>query len=152
MEDMRLFRVIIVLSSLLLLQNCASNGVQTVTETQGSIKTEMPEIPTLGEKYLAMPGMLWNGIQYMRFSLNKKEKMMHQSAVYHSLNNAELGTTTHWYSKDRLAGGKVRVVHQFPTSNGYCRVYQAYIKLNGAERHMTNKACRSFGNRWVFLK
>ena len=152
MVDMRLFQVIILWSSLLLLQNCASNGVQTVKETQGKL-AGMPAPSMITEsQMMSLPGMLWNNIQYMRFSLNKKEKMMHQSAVYHTLNDAELGATTHWYSKERLAGGKVRVVHQFPTSNGYCRVYQAYIKLNGAERHMTNKACRSFGNRWVFLK
>ena len=152
MVDMRLFQVIILWSSLLLLQNCVSTGIETVKETQGKfVNMPAPNMLTEGQM-VSLTGMLWNGIQYMRFSLNKKEKMMHQSAVYHSLNNAELGATTRWYSKERLASGKVRVVHQFPTSNGYCRIYQAYIKLNGAERHMTNKACRMFGNRWTFLK
>ena len=84
MEDMRLFRVIIVLSSLLFLTNCASNGVQTVKETHGSLNTDMPELPSMGEKYMSMPGMLWNGVQYLRFNLNDKEKMLHQSAVYHT--------------------------------------------------------------------
>jgi surface antigen len=152
MVDMRLFQVIILWSSLLLLQNCASTGIETVKETQGKF-VDMPAPSMLTEnQMMTLPGMLWNGIQYMRFSLNDKEKMMHQSAVFHSLDNAEIGATTSWYSKERLAGGKVRVVHQFPESGGYCRVYQAYIKLNGAERHMTNKACRGFGERWTFLK
>jgi len=149
---MRLFQVIILWSSLLLLQNCASTGIETVKETQGKF-VDMPAPSMLTEnQMMTLPGMLWNGVQYMRFSLNDKEKMMHQSAVFHSLDNAEIGATTSWYSKERLAGGKVRVVHQFPTSGGYCRVYQAYIKLNGAERHMTNKACKGFGERWTFLK
>lgn len=149
---MRLFQVIILWSSLLLLQNCASNGIETVKETQGKF-VDMPAPSMLTEhQIMTLPGMLWNGVQYMRFSLNDKEKMMHQSAVFHSLDNAEIGATTSWYSKERLASGKVRVVHQFPTSGGYCRVYQAYIKLNGAERHMTNKACKGFGERWTFLK
>lgn len=152
MVDMRLFQVIILWSSLLLLQNCASNGIETVKETQGKF-VDMPAPSMLTEhQIMTLPGMLWNGVQYMRFSLNDKEKMMHQSAVFHSLDNAEIGATTSWYSKERLASGKVRVVHQFPTSGGYCRVYQAYIKLNGAERHMTNKACKGFGERWTFLK
>ena len=152
MVDMRLFQVIILWSSLLLLQNCASTGIETVKETQGKF-VDMPAPSMLTEnQMMTLPGMLWNGVQYMRFSLNKKEKMLHQSAVFHSLDNAEIGATTSWYSKERLASGKVRVVHQFPTSGGYCRVYQAYIKLNGAERHMTNKACKGFGERWTFLK
>ena len=150
-----MFRVIILLSSLALLQNCASNGihkVNTTKETEGKF-VDMPAPTMLTEsELLTLPGMLWNGIQYMRFSLNRDEKRLHQSAVYHALNDAEIGATTSWYSKKRLAAGKVRVIHQFPTSNGYCSTYQAHIKLNGAERHMTNNACRSFGNRWVFLK
>ena len=152
MEDMRLFRVIILLSSILLLQNCASNGVNTVKETQGKF-LEMPAPVMLSESQLmSFTGMLWNGIQYMRFSLNNEEKRLHQSAVYHALNNAEIGATTNWYSKKRLAGGKVRVIHQFPISGGYCRTYQAFIQLNGAKRHMTNNACKGFGERWTFLK
>jgi hypothetical protein len=83
-------------------------GVQTVKETQGSIKREMPEIPTLGEKYMAMPGMLWNGIQYLRFNLDQEEKMLHQSAVYHTLNNVGIGEITSWHSTKRLATGRVR--------------------------------------------
>jgi len=148
-----LFRVIILLSSLALLQNCAStNGVQTLKETQGQF-AEMPAPTMLTEgQLLTLPGMLWNNIQYMRFSLNKAEKMLHHSAVYHTLNNAEIGRTTSWYSKNRMAAGKVRVIHQFPTSNGYCRTYQAFIQLNGAKRHFTNKACKGFGSKWVFLK
>jgi surface antigen len=152
MEDMRLFRVIIVLSSLLFLTNCASNGVQTVKETHGSLNTDMPELPSMGEKYMSMPGMLWNGVQYLRFNLNDKEKMLHQSAVYHTLNNAEIGAVTSWHSKERLSTGRVRVVHEYPQSSGYCRVYQSYIELNGAKRHMVNKAGKLAWHDWVFLR
>jgi surface antigen len=149
---MKLFRAIILLSSALLLQNCASTKFETVKETQGAIQ-EMPKISMLGEKELwTMPGMLWNGVQYMRFNLNRQEKNLHQSAVYHALNDAEIGAITSWYSKDRKASGKVRVVHQFPTSDGYCRTYQSYITLNGARRHMTNNACKRTYGEWVFLK
>lgn len=148
---MRLFRVTILLISLSLLQHCAGN-VTTVKETQGTFK-EMPMPVTLGQHELwTMPGMLWNHVQYLRFTLSKKEKMLHQSSVFHALNDAEIGAITSWYSKDRLAGGKVRVIHQFPTSAGYCRTYQALIFLNGAKRHFTNNACRDFGTNWVFLK
>ena len=148
---MRLYRVIIILSSLLL-TNCASNGVQTVKETQGRFQ-EFPTPETLGEGQMwTAPGMLWNHIQYLRFTLNKEEKNLHQSAVYHALNNARDGEITSWYSKKRIAKGKVRVVHSYPTSDGLCRTYQSFITLNGASRHLTNNACKRLNNNWKFLE
>lgn len=149
---MRLFRVITLLSSLLLV-GCMSGHINTVNETKGPLIDKIPFPTMLTENQaLSLPGMLWNNIQYLRFSLNKKEKMMHQSAVYHALNDAELGVITSWYSRERMAMGQVRVIDQWPQSNGYCRVYQAYIKLNGAQRHMTNKACKALFGGWVFLR
>ena len=148
---MRLYRVIIILSSLLL-TNCASNGVQTVKETQGRF-LEFPNPETIGEGQMwTAPGMLWNHIQYLRFTLNKEEKNLHQSAVYHALNNARDGEITSWYSKKRLAQGKVRVVHSYPTSDGRCRTYQSFITLNGSARHFTNNACKRLNHSWKFLK
>ena len=43
----------------------------------------------------ATPGYLWNSLQYMRFNLNKEEKKLHRSAVYHALNNAQNGEVTY---------------------------------------------------------
>ena len=156
MGDMKLFKVITVLTSLLLLVNCTSAGVQNVSvtpkETDGAL-AKMPYPMMLGEGEIwSAPGMLWNGVQYMRFNLNKDEKSQHQQAVYHSLENGEIGQITAWYSKKRPANGKIRVVGQFPTSDGYCRIYQSYIQLNGAQRHMTNKACKRLTQPWIFLK
>ena len=151
MEDMKLLKVITILSSLFLLVNCSST-VQTVKETQGSF-LNLPEPISLGEHKIADPGRyLWNQMQYLRFSLNNDEKKLHQSAVYHALNGAESGSSTEWHSRDRLAQGKVRIIHTFPTSNGYCRVYQAYIQLNGTSRHWTNNACKMFQGQWAFMK
>ena len=156
---MKLFKVIIILSSLLLTANCAGAGGNYVKETQGSF-LKFPEPVTLGEHQLwSAPGMLWSHIQYLRFSLNDEEKKMHQSAVYHALNNAENGQITSWHSRERLAQGKVRVIHSFPISGGRCRVYQSYIELNGTSRHMTNNACKGLQFRdggslyeWKFLQ
>jgi surface antigen len=134
------------------ISNCRGN-IQTVTETQG-IFLEFPQPSTLGEKEIwTAPGMLWNGIQYLRFSLSDEEKKMHQSAVYHALNNSNNSEITSWYSKERLANGKIRVIHSFPISDGHCRVYQSLISLNGATRHFTNNACKRFyATSWLFLK
>jgi len=134
------------------ISNCRGN-IQTVTETQG-VFLEFPQPSTLGEKEMwTAPGMLWNGIQYLRFSLSDEEKKMHQSAVYHALNNSNNSEITSWYSKERLANGKIRVIHSFPISDGHCRVYQSLISLNGATRHFTNNACKRFyATSWLFLK
>ena len=106
---------------------------------------------TAASKY-SMPAFLWRTTQFMRFSLNKEEKQMHQSAVFFMLNNAKNGEIVSWYSKKRFAGGKVRVIHSFPIASGHCRVYQAYIKVNGVARHMTNKACKQQSAiTWQFL-
>lgn len=153
---MKLLKVITVLISLFLLTNCAAKvvqpGSQAPTETDGAL-ANLPYPSMLGEGEIwSAPGMVWNSIQYLRFNLNKEEKQQHQQAVYHTLGNAEIGAVTGWHSKERMAAGKVRIIHQFPTSDGYCRVYQSYIQLNGAERHMTNKACKRLTNPWVFLK
>ena len=78
MVDMKSFRVIIILSSLLL-SNCAS-GNSFVKETQGTF-LDMPDPVSLGDGRLAEPGrFLWNHMQYLRFSLNDDEKKMHQDA------------------------------------------------------------------------
>ena len=159
MEAMRSFRAIIILSSIFLLSNCSITSGSYVKETQGTF-LNFPEPVTLGENQLwSAPGMMWNHIQYLRFSLNDDEKKMHQSAVYHALNNAANGEITGWHSRDRLAQGKVRVIHSFPISGGRCRVYQSFIELNGTSRHMTNNACKGLQFRdgsskyeWKFLQ
>ena len=100
-----------------------------------------------------MPAFLFRRTQFLRFSLTKQEKTMHQSAVFFMLQDVPNGKIVSWYSKKRLAAGKVRVIHSYPISGGYCRTYQAYIKVNGKERHMTNNACKYIGSpSWSFYK
>ena len=149
---MRLFKVIIVLISITM-SNMALADSHKLKEAQGSIG-DMPPPMWLGDdlKY-SMPAFLFRWTQFMRFSLNKEEKKMHESAVFFALTSTQNGKIVSWYSKKRLAAGKVRVIHSYPISVGYCRTYQAYIKLNGKERHMTNNACKYIGSpSWSFYK
>ena len=150
--DMRLFKVIIVLSSLLF-SNTALAGSSTPGDTKGTIG-EMPDPVLLGNdlKY-SVPAYLFRKTQFLRFRLNKVEKKMHESAVFFALSNAKNGKIVSWYSKERLANGKVRIIHSYGISGGYCRTYQAYIKLNGKERHTTNNACKYINApSWSFYK
>ena len=148
---MKLYKAIIVLISLLVLSTTALAGSNKPTDTNGTIGS-MPTPKLLGDdlKY-SMPAFLWRQTQFMRFRLNKEEKSMHQSAVFFMLQDVPNGKIVSWYSKKRLANGKVRVIHSYPISGGYCRTYQAYIKLNGKEKHTTNNACKYIGSpSWSF--
>ena len=154
MVNMKSYKAIIALISFLVLTEVALAGSKKPADTNGTIGN-MPMPKLLGDdlKY-SMPAFLWRNTQFMRFRLNKEEKKMHQSAVFFMLNDIPNGKIVSWYSKKRLANGKVRVIHSYPISGGYCRTYQAYIKLNGKERHMTNNACKYIGadQTWVFYK
>ena len=149
---MRLFKVITVLISLLLSSTALAGGNKP-SDTKGPIG-DMPPPIWLGDdvKY-SMPAFLFRYTQFLRFSLKKDEKKMHESAVFFALTSTQNGKVVSWYSKKRLAAGKVRVIHSYPISGGYCRTYQAYIKVNGKERHMTNNACKYIGSpSWSFYK
>ena len=115
----------------------------------------MPDPIFLGDdlKY-SMPLFFFRKTQFLRFSLSRVEKEQHKAAVFFMLNNTPNGVITAWHSAKRnLVNGQVRVIHSYPISGGYCRTYQAYIKVNGTERHMTNNACKnSFNITWAFYK
>ena len=154
---MKLLKVITILSSLVFLTNCSSTTGSTnnfkPSDTNGMM-AEMPAPVFFGDNLeYSMPQFLWRSTQYLRFRLNKDEKKMHQSAVFFMLENAKNGEIVSWYSDKRLANGKVRVIKSYPISGGFCRTYQAYIKLNGADRHTTNNACLYLGSpTWSFYK
>ena len=149
---MKLLRVIMVFFSFIFLSNCISPSIQTVKETQGTLLKSMPAPMPLNDETWLSVGVLWNGIQYLSFSLRNNEKILHQQAVFHSLKNARIGEITSWYSRKRKVAGKVRIIHEFPSSDGYCRLYQSFIIVNGKGRHMNNKACKRLQLPWVFLK
>ena len=149
---MKLFKVITVLISLLLSTSAIAENT-TPGDTKGVIG-DMPPPIWLGDdlKY-SMPAFLFRHTQFLRFKLKRAEKKMHESAVFFALTSTQNGKIVSWYSKERLASGKVRVIHSYPISGGYCRTYQAYIKVNGKERHMTNNACKRITSvSWSFYK
>ena len=147
-----MFKVITVLISLLLSSTVLADS-NKLTETKGTIGDMPPPIWLGDDPKYSMPAFLFRWTQYMRFRLNKDERKMHESAVVFALTSTQNGKIVSWYSKERLVAGKVRVIHSYPISGGYCRTYQAYIKVNGKERHMTNNACKYIGTRsWSFYK
>ena len=149
---MKLLKVITIVTSLVIATPAVAGSLPN-DEINGTL-LEMPSPMFFGDdiKY-SMPAFLWRQTQFLRFRLKKDEKKMHKSAVFFMLQSAGNGEIVSWYSDKRQASGKVRVIHSYPISGGYCRTYQAYIKLNGAERHMTNNACKYIGSpSWSFYK
>ena len=154
MENMRLFKVIIILISLFTVPAFAAEYSKTPKEIDVDIKGAMP-LPFLLNDNLVYTVMKfgWTNTQFMRFKLKKHEKQMHKSAVYFMLENTHNGKIVSWYSKDRLANGKVRVIQSYPVSGGHCRTYQSYIKIGTKEKHMTNIACKEdWMPGWRFYK
>ena len=153
MGNMRSLAVITVLISLCL-ATANAEVYKRPPETQGTVGS-MPYPTTMfgNDIKYSLFAHGFRHTQYLRFRLRKDEKQLHESAVFFMLKNAPNGKIVSWYSKERLASGKVRVIQSYPRSSGYCRIYQAYIKINGKERHMTNIACKKDrAVSWSFYK
>ena len=86
---------------------------------------------------------------YLRFNLNKKEIDLHTNSIQVALNNTSNGEIVSWHNGERLSSGKVRVVSTYYKNEKYCRIFQSYIKLNGAETHRTKHVCK-INNIWEF--
>ena len=86
---------------------------------------------------------------YKKFNLNEKEIKMHTDSIQIALNNTPNGKIVSWHNGDRLSSGKVRVVKTYYKNDRYCRIFQSYIKLNGAKKHNT-KHVFQFDNIWKF--
>jgi hypothetical protein len=150
MVDMKLLRVIITLSSLFLIYNCTQGVISS--PTNGLIKN-IPNPISLNKNQVYDTGRYsWNNSQYLNFSLSNEEKKLHQSSVYHSLNNLPDNEVTKWHYNQNNSLGMVRVIHSYEISNGYCRIFQALIEVDNSAKHWTNKACKKGSSNWVFLK
>ena len=86
---------------------------------------------------------------YKKFNLNEKEIKLHTDSIQIALNNTPNGKIVSWHNGDRLSSGKVRVVKTYYKNDRYCRIFQSYIKLNGAKKHNTKHVCQ-VNNIWKF--
>tara|TARA_B000000609_G_C24180438_1_gene357723 strand:+ start:2509 stop:2955 length:447 start_codon:yes stop_codon:yes gene_type:complete len=148
---MKLLKVIIISISVWLI-SINVNSKDLPGEANELLGT-LPDPVWIDDPQMNFPNFLFRYSQYLGMKLKKEEKVQHQGAVFYMLNNAKNGELVSWYSDIRLAVGKVRVIHTYPISGGYCRTYQAFIKINAQQKHMTNNACKYIGAQtWVFYK
>tara|TARA_Y100001935_G_scaffold213644_1_gene184496 strand:+ start:108 stop:581 length:474 start_codon:yes stop_codon:yes gene_type:complete len=135
----------------LLLTNCSTTNH---TKTEKKILDYESSGSVLNALSLGVPGaaILFLTVDinnYLKFNLNEKEIKMHTDAIQIALNNTPNGKIVSWHNGDRLSSGKVRVVKTYYKDDRYCRIFQSYIKLNGAKKHNTKHVCK-VNNVWKF--
>lgn len=135
----------------LVLTNCTTTNH---TKTEKKILDYESSGSVLNALSLGVPGaaILFLTVDinnYLKFNLNEKEIKMHTDAIQIALNNTPNGKIVSWHNGDRLSSGKVRVVKTYYKNDRYCRIFQSYIKLNGAKKHDTKHVCK-VNNVWKF--
>ena len=135
----------------LLLTNCTTTNH---TKTEKKILDYESSGSVLNALSLGVPGaaVLFLTVDinnYLKFNLNEKEIKMHTDAIQIALNNTPNGKIVSWHNGDRLSSGKVRIVKTYYKNDKYCRIFQSYIKLNGAKKHNTKHVCK-INNVWKF--
>ena len=148
---MRLFQIILVLSSFLFLTNCAGISPDKVNISKVKKERKLPKpnffIPD-AIYVTAGGGHRWDIRQFMYFRFwsppyfNDKEAYQHKSAVHMALTHARDFEIVSWYSKDRDAGGKVRPIFTYTTNGSLCRDYQSLLFIGEKARSKTFTACK----------
>ena len=148
---MRLFQIILVLSSFLFLTNCAGISPDKVNISKVKKERKLPKpnffIPD-AIYVTAGGGHRWDIRQFMDFRFwsppyfNDKEAYQHKSAVHMALTHARDFEIVSWYSKDRDAGGKVRPIFTYTTNGSLCRDYQSLLFIGEKARSKTFTACK----------
>tara|TARA_B110000503_G_scaffold41298_1_gene67975 strand:- start:498 stop:941 length:444 start_codon:yes stop_codon:yes gene_type:complete len=144
-------KIIILLTFNLLLIGCANTNDTKIDKkilnykSSGSIANAYSSgSPSASILFLAL-----DISNYLKFNLNNKEIDLHKNSIQLALNNTSNGEIVSWHNGERLSSGKVRVVSTYYKNEKYCRIFQSYIKLNGAEKHTTKHVCR-IKNIWQF--
>ena len=144
-------QIVILIISFLVLSGC-SNTNHTKTdkkildyESAGSAMSAL----SIGSPSAAVLFLAIDLNNYLKFNLNNKELDMHTNAIQLALNNTPNGKIVSWHNSERLSSGKVRVVKTYYKNDRYCRIFQSYVKLNGAKKHSTKHVCKE-NNVWQF--
>ena len=150
-KNIKIYKFFALIFISLFLTNCTTTNH---TKTEKKILDYESSGSVLNALSLGVPGaaILFLAVDinnYRKFNLNEKEIKMHTDAIQIALNNTPNGKIVSWHNGDRLSSGKVRVVKTYYKNDRYCRIFQSYIKLNGAEQHITKHVCK-VNNIWKF--
>ena len=160
MEVMKLFRIILVLISYLLISNCVGVSPQKVDINKIKKERKLPKpnflIPD-AQYVTSGNGSSWNLRHFMDFRFwsppyfNPKERRQHKSAVYTTLENMKDFEIVSWYSENRDAGGKIRPIFTYGINSSLCRDFQVLLYIEQKARSKTFTACKfAFGTGFYF--
>ena len=159
MEDMNLFQIILVLSSLLFLNNCVGVHPEKVDMSKVKKERKLPDPDFLipDAQYITSGnGSSWNARHFMDFRFwsppffNSKEEKQHKAAVYMALNHVKNFEVVSWYSKSRDAGGKIRPFFTYALNSSTCRDFQVLLYIEKKARSKTFTACKFNWGYWSF--
>jgi len=140
---------------LFILSCTQTNNLPGIYETKGLIGENHASIPFSGGDPSSTAFILVLGIlNAINFSLNEYEVNQHITSIIYALNHSKNGQLVSWKNNKRLSYGKVRVLKsKFNQKAQFCRIFDSYIMLNGAERGSTNTACKNLESKqWEFYK
>ena len=154
---MKSFQIILVLISLLLINNCGTPS-QKVDINTVKKENKLPEPDFLipeAQNFEAYEN--WNLKQFLSFRFwsppffTSKEAKLHESTVFTALNNMQDFEVVSWYSQERDAGGKVRPIFTYPEGAGICRDFQVLLYIGKKARSKTLTACKkNWSITWSF--
>ena len=160
MEVMKLFRIILVLISYLLISNCVGVSPQKVdiNKIKKERKLPAPNFLIPDAQYVTTGnGTSWDLRHFMDFRFwsppyfNPKERRQHKSAVYTTLENMKDFEIVSWYSESRDAGGKIRPIFTYGINSSLCRDFQVLLYIEHKARSKTFTACKfTFGTGFHF--
>ena len=155
---MKLFRIILVLISFLLITNCVGAPSQKVNINTVKKENKLPEPDFLipDASYMAATEG-WDLRQFLSFRFlalspyfTNKEANLHESTVYTALNHMKDFEVVSWYSQKRDAGGKVRPIFTYPEGTGLCRDFQVLLYIGKKARSKTLTGCKNYYGYWGF--
>ena len=156
---MKLFQIILVLSSFFVLTNCVGVSPQKVdiNKIKKERKLPKPDFFIPDAQYVTSGnGYPWDLRHFMDFRFwsppffNSKETKQHESAVYMALEHVKDFEVVSWYSKSRDAGGKVRPLFTYGINSSTCRDFQVLLYIEKKARSKTFTACKFSWGYWGF--
>ena len=156
---MKLFQIILVLSSFFILTNCVGVSPQKVdiNKIKKERKLPKPDFFIPDAQYVTSGnGYPWDLRHFMDFRFwsppffNSKETKQHESAVYMALEHVKDFEVVSWYSKSRDAGGKVRPLFTYGINSSTCRDFQVLLYIEKKARSKTFTACKFSWGYWAF--
>lgn len=97
-------------------------------------------------------GLVFNIAKWFGTSLSKEDRIKHQGAVYHALNNLENGEMIEWRNEWANTEGKVQIAYTWPNRGLVCRRVYSWVRVKADSRSYQDTACLDNNHKtWTFV-